>query len=65
VAGIPEDGVNAEADWEGFGFESVLNEGLEFGGLEVFLEGVAAGEVAIGMRPDAGIFFLTMHEGGN
>jgi len=43
VPGIPEDGVNAEADGEGFGIKGVLDQGWEFSVRKPLTSGHGAG----------------------
>ena len=47
VGGVAEDQIDAKADWDGFGMQRVFDEGLDFGGFEEFLEGIARGEHAV------------------
>jgi hypothetical protein len=65
VGGVAEDQVDAEADGHGFGVQGVFEQRLDFGGVEEFLEGVAAGEDAIAEGLDVVVGFLAGDEGGD
>jgi len=65
IGGIAEDQIDAEPDGHGLGVQGVFEEGLDFSGLEEFLEGVAASQDSIAISLNVAVGFLTGDERGD